>query len=299
MEQKEYKCICGKICYSPASFNGHKQGCKVHLAEKYGSYENYLKIKNRSRETAHKSLIKFHENKRLLDLEKWISEKHTCEKCGKVMTEKYGSGRFCSKSCANSRTFTSACKNQISDSIKISASKKDYIKRYCEVCGKELKRGSIRKSCSDLCKKELLRRNAIKNNFGGPSKTSSYGKRGTYHGIHCDSTYELAFLIYCLDHSIKIIRNEEKFPYVYGNKQCNYYPDFYLPEYDTFIETKGRDIGPVYEKIQAVVDAGRKIKILHYEDLTECFSYIVSTYPVNCNVSNNTIYKLYDDYVET
>ena len=31
----------------------------------------------------------------------WISEHHCCEICGKVMTEKYGSGRFCSKQCAN------------------------------------------------------------------------------------------------------------------------------------------------------------------------------------------------------
>ena len=31
---------------------------------------------------------------------------YICEKCGKQVTEKYGSGRFCSRQCANSRTFS-------------------------------------------------------------------------------------------------------------------------------------------------------------------------------------------------
>ena len=33
-------------------------------------------------------------------LDDWISEKHLCEVCGKIMTKKYGSGRFCSKACS-------------------------------------------------------------------------------------------------------------------------------------------------------------------------------------------------------
>lgn len=35
------------------------------------------------------------------NLQKWIDEQHCCEICGKLMTIKYGSGRFCSKECAN------------------------------------------------------------------------------------------------------------------------------------------------------------------------------------------------------
>lgn len=35
------------------------------------------------------------------NLQKWIDERHCCEICGKLMTIKYGSGRFCSKECAN------------------------------------------------------------------------------------------------------------------------------------------------------------------------------------------------------
>ena len=33
-------------------------------------------------------------------LNTWVSECHVCETCGKIMTIKYGTGRFCSKSCS-------------------------------------------------------------------------------------------------------------------------------------------------------------------------------------------------------
>lgn len=45
---KNYICICGKVFDNPQKFNGHKQGCIIHLTDKYGSYEEYLRIKNRN-----------------------------------------------------------------------------------------------------------------------------------------------------------------------------------------------------------------------------------------------------------
>ena len=43
---------------------------------------------------------------------------YKCEKCGKEVTQKFGSGRFCSKSCANSRIRTQEVKDKISKSVK-------------------------------------------------------------------------------------------------------------------------------------------------------------------------------------
>lgn len=40
-----------------------------------------------------------------------------CEKCGSEIKEKYASGRFCSKKCAYSRTFTQGTRNKISQSL--------------------------------------------------------------------------------------------------------------------------------------------------------------------------------------
>ena len=49
---------------------------------------------------------------------KWKEEKHTCARCGKVMTEKWGSGIYCCKSCASKRKHTEEEKIKISNSEK-------------------------------------------------------------------------------------------------------------------------------------------------------------------------------------
>lgn len=103
---KIYTCVCGKTFDNPQKFNGHKSNCKEHILTKYESVSEYYKNKtpviNKGAELA---------KQRSFDrLNIWVSEQHTCEKCGKVMTEKFGSGRFCSRSCANGRPHTEESK---------------------------------------------------------------------------------------------------------------------------------------------------------------------------------------------
>lgn len=304
---KSYKCICGQEFDNPAKFNGHKQGCKIHLTQKYGSYELYLEIKNRNHHIAKINQQKYFNDLNHKKENQWISEQHICEKCGKIMTEKYGSGRFCSRACANSRVHSKESKQKTSEILKVKSkikghiSKEDYINQYnqspkkCIICNNSLPYSQrMHKTCGPECKKTLLSMHAKKNGFGGPNKVSSYGKHGTYKGIHCDSTYELVFLIYCLDHNIKIIRNENSFPYEYNNEIRNYYPDFFLPDYDLYVEIKGRDIGPVYEKIEGMKVLNKNVKLLHYEDLIPCFEYVKNTYKVYYSRTKTNLEILYD-----
>lgn len=101
-----YKCECGKEFEKPNSFNGHKSSCKIHQINKHGSLEFFnLKYYNQAKKIS-QTLKEKGQYRKEKSLEDWISEKHTCEKCGKVMTEKFGSGRFCSRSCANSHVQT-------------------------------------------------------------------------------------------------------------------------------------------------------------------------------------------------
>lgn len=51
------------------------------------------------------------------NLQLWLSEKHTCENCGKIMTEKYGSGRFCCSFCAHVRQQSEETKEKISSTL--------------------------------------------------------------------------------------------------------------------------------------------------------------------------------------
>lgn len=72
---------------------------------------------------------------------------------------------------------------------------------------------------------------------GGYRRGSGYGKKGRYQGIWCDSSYELAYLIYCLDHRIQIQRNREAYLYEIEGVTHKYYPDFIVN--GKIVEIKG------------------------------------------------------------
>jgi len=54
------------------------------------------------------------------------------------------------------------------------------------------------------------------------------GKSGWYKGYYCDSSWELAYVIYNLEHNIcNFIKNtSDKFEYEYKNEKHFYIPDF-------------------------------------------------------------------------
>jgi hypothetical protein len=68
--------------------------------------------------------------------------------------------------------------------------------------------------------------------------TRGNSKQGWYKGIHCDSTWELAFLVYHLDNNLYIERCKERREYIFNNETHTYIPDFITEE--GIIEVKGR-----------------------------------------------------------
>ena len=117
MDEKIYACICGKEFTNSQSFNSHKSLCKEHYIQKYGGLTEYeAQLENRHKAAA-ESLRKKADNKKQTELNTWIAEQHTCERCGKVMTEKFGSGRFCSRFCANSRDHSDETKDKIRQAL--------------------------------------------------------------------------------------------------------------------------------------------------------------------------------------
>ena len=68
--------------------------------------------------------------------------------------------------------------------------------------------------------------NYAKLHNGGYRYGSGRGKKGWYKGIYCDSSWELAFVVYHLDNGIPIERCPDKRIYVFENQTRNYYPDF-------------------------------------------------------------------------
>lgn len=117
---------------------------------------------------------------------------------------------------------------------------------------------------------------------GGKRHGSGRGKKGWYKGFFCDSTYELAYVIYNLDNNIEFKRCDRVYTYTYENKQHKYYPDFELAD-GTLIETKGYHSDIVDAKTASVTD--RSIIVLYKKDLAYAFDWVKDRYQFN-NISD-------------
>ena len=217
-----------------------------------------------------------------------------CENCGKVIDGSYGSGRFCNRHCATiygnthrpkrsaeSKKKTSiSVKNSIKCQIAAERSRKIY---HCKQCNKEFFISDIRDIngrlyCSKECKHKYLSEHT-----GGYREGSGRGKQGWYKGIHCDSSWELAYLVYHLDHNLYIERCKEKRQYVWNNKQHTYYPDFITD--DGIIEIKGYSTDQWKSKEEQNSD----VKVLYKNEIKPYLDYVTNTYGTD-------FIKLYDGY---
>ena len=196
-----------------------------------------------------------------------------CENCNKeffvsIRDIKNKNIFLCSQSCIASynnkhRNFSPEKQLQINEKISNSLKGRTYRKlSTCIICNKSFSSKRKRKTCSDECYK-IFRINLLKKIAplgGGYKQGSSRGHHGYYKGYWCDSTYELAYLIYCLDHNIKIERCKESFEYEIDGKTHKYHPDFLID--DEIIEIKNFHRDDVDIKINAVKKLNRKIKVL-------------------------------------
>lgn len=109
-------------------------------------------------------------------------------------------------------------------------------------------------------------------------KTYCRGSMGYYNGIHCDSSWELAYLIYCLEHNIQIKRCNIRFNYEYNGEQHIYTPDFIINESE-LIEIKGFKDKRWKEKKKCCLL--NNIKIINKEDIKPYIKYVKEKYGKN------------------
>lgn len=209
-----------------------------------------------------------------------------CNKCGKNFEPQKGLKQYCSIACRNSRTWTDQDKLKKSMSAKgsvkvlqankcrgtrrVRQSTTPMVTSLCLHCGEAIlhKQSKSRKYHSH-CWKELS---------GGYRKGSGRGRSGWYNGYWCDSSYELAWIIYNLDHNIPFERNRLKFEYVWNGNKHNYIPDFI--QSNTFIEIKGFMTAQTQEKMKSVPN----LKILFRKDLQKEFQYVEAKYGKNFTI---------------
>lgn len=117
--------------------------------------------------------------------------------------------------------------------------------RQCKTCRGIFKTTyKEQKYCSYDCRvtnnnyaKEIYRRRALNNSFGGFRQGYVKGKKGWYKGIYCDSSWELAYIIHCQANGKSIERCKEIRKYIFEEKEHQYHPDFIVD--GTIVEVKG------------------------------------------------------------
>lgn len=219
----------------------------------------------------------------------------------------------CSRSCANSHKFSYETKKKISIGVKefnnkypyfdilivrgIIKSLEDYKKLTqedikillnisnkictCKYCGKEFsyKKGeSFSKIyCSLECKHKYLSEHT-----GGYRKGAGFGKNGWYKGIYCDSSWELAFVLYHKDKKLKIERCKEYRKYLFNGIEHIYNPDFLTD--NGVIEIKGYKT----EQWAAKEKQNPDVKVLYKDEIQFYLDYAVQNY-------GSDFLKLYDN----
>ncbi len=194
-----YKCECGSIFDSAQKFNSHKRACEQHMLVKYGSLDKFNEIKANSRKTIEIARATHSERaaqRKQQKINEWIAAQHSCERCGRVMIEKFGSGRFCSRACANAREHSIETRSKICNSLsgvlpinkalatqaRTQRLQEAYYLNpaFCRVCGIALPfEQRFRKTCSDTCYHKALQN-------GGKVSASQQCKRSQNEIIFCN-----------------------------------------------------------------------------------------------------------------
>ena len=222
-----------------------------------------------------------------------------CKQCGNDISNEHHRNIFCSRTCSATynnrlRIHTEETRRRISYSIQTARlegrSKTPTegkpirsIIKVCMSCGEtfESRKNPNQKTCSTRCKNYAYENNLydLKGKSGGYRKGSGRGKSGWYKGIWCDSSYELAWVMYHLDHNIPFQRNTESFEYEYNGEVHLYYPDFRMLDTNELVEIKGFYTEQTYAKLKSVVNT--TLKILNKDDMVSYVQYASEKYGQN------------------
>jgi hypothetical protein len=139
--------------------------------------------------------------------------------------------------------------------------------------------GARTRSCATHLKlRHADGRNSLLKHAVGSSASTEKGqvaeKKGRYKRYWCDSSYELAFVIYALDEGMWFERNWNSFPYTFEGRERRWIPDFRLKD-GTYLEIKGYT-SPQAEAKFAAFSHG--LIIVKWENMKFVFEHVVKKY---------------------
>ena len=205
---------------------------------------------------------------------KYESAPHICAFCKKPIPYELRTNKYCSEDCRIAARPAKKLKEQKPKTKKSKGEKKSSAAYKLH----PVKDISPKKHNGHVVSPEARARISAtmkKRHRGGYRPGSGRGKKGWYKGFYCDSTYELAYVIYNIDHNIPFERCTLSYQYEWEGEFHQYHPDFILPD-GSLVEIKGYLTDVVRAKLAAVTD--RPIKLLMAKELQEIFTYVSETY---------------------
>lgn len=160
---------------------------------------------------------------------------YKCQKCNKDVFVQYGSGKFCSRACANSRVLSTETKIKISkSSAKTTGGRSKYDLQFCKECGKVLSRRNQTGYCY-LCnlKSSALRERRV---IAGKKAYKTMVEHGTHHGWQTRDQISYAeqfFMEVLFNNNINYIHEK---PVRKLDGINNYFLDFYIEANDLKID---------------------------------------------------------------
>jgi hypothetical protein len=217
-----------------------------------------------------------------------------CPKCQKLHDKP---GTHCSRSCANKRPQTEETRRKQSEWSKANPrgwnqkSKKERITHAKVVAANRKKPRKITtcRQCNNTFEHPAhLPRYFCSNECQGQGVRigAGYARKGLYRGFWCDSSYELAVVIYCLDHNIPIKRNKKSYIYFWEGRRRRYTPDFRIA--GTLVEIKGYYTPITDVKIASV---NEPVLLMCRADLHNVFQYITWKYNVKTPTDLDFLYE--------
>lgn len=211
-----------------------------------------------------------------------------CRKCGKNFSQNITKSKlnskyerkFCTRKCANSRNPSIDKNSKISAGlIGNSNNPKRRIRISCIICSKdfEARPSDKRKTCSKICSGSFHKRQIAGKCGGYRTKSGKSKFFGCYYrDIWLDSSWELAFAKHLDNLKISWQRGLKFFHYTdESGKLRKYYPDFYLPDYELYIEIKGYWTDKSRFKLHAV-KCENKIELKVLESLDQINSFMLT-----------------------
>jgi hypothetical protein len=231
--------------------------------------------------------------------------RNNCKHCGKLIP--IPSQKYCNRSCSASVTNTTKARRTLEQRKRMGGiirkvyQENEELRKQRSINSKRLwKEGKYRRAkiqiapkpckiCDTIiensprvtCSKKCFSLNAQQR--GLTTLSTGWGKCGWYRGIRCQSTYELAFVIWALDHGENIKRCKVGVPYEFEGIQKLYNPDFEID--GQIIEIKGYVTKMTEVKNAAAVKLGVSIITIDKEGIVPYLDYVNEKY--SCNIQKD------------